>query len=274
MRIGVCSRWVDVRPEVDPLSGEVSTDARRGGFSPADQAALEVALGLSDRWGATVELVSVGPSTTEPALRELAAAGSDAVVRLVRVEAGDVAGGLAAALLDADLVVCGDVSLDGGSGAVPALLAHHLAVGQALGLVAVEPGDAGEIVAVRRLGGGRSERVRVRAPAVISVEGSVASLRRASLPALLAARDREVVVIEVDGSTREPVVVASGSWRPRARALPPPVGEQARDRIVALTGALADRTPPRVIEADPAAAAAAILVQLREWGYLADPAQR
>jgi hypothetical protein len=38
---------------------------------------------------------------------------------------------------------------------------------------------------------------------------------------------------------------------------------------VQLTGALVDRTPPRTLELEPAAAAEAIIDQLREWGYLA-----
>jgi len=48
----------------------------------------------------------------------------------------------------------------------------------------------------------------------------------------------------------------------------PPTGEHALDRIVALTGALVDRTPPRTVDLEPAAAADAILDQLRSWGYV------
>jgi electron transfer flavoprotein beta subunit len=56
--------------------------------------------------------------------------------------------------------------------------------------------------------------------------------------------------------------------RPRARVMPPPAGDTARDRIVALTGALVDRTPPRTVEGTPEEAADAILEQLRTWGYV------
>ena len=61
---------------------------------------------------------------------------------------------------------------------MPAFVAHALGSAQALGLTSVDVGGAGEIVATRRIGFGRAERVRVTAPAVVSVEGSVASLRR------------------------------------------------------------------------------------------------
>jgi electron transfer flavoprotein beta subunit len=267
MRLAVCVRWVDLRPEVDPLTADVATDARHGGFSPADQAAFELALTLADTWDGTVDLVSVGGPGIEPALRTLSAAGAH---RVVRVECDDVPTGLADAVAGADLVVCGDHSLDGGSGSTPAFLAGRLGVAQALGLVAVEADGPGVVVAVRRLGGGRSERVRVTGPAVISVEGSVASLRRAPLRAALAAGSREVEIRPVAGHPgRTPVVVEHGPWRPRARVLPPPASDDPRQRIVALTGALVDRTPPRLVELPPEAAAEAILDQLREWGYLA-----
>ena len=40
------------------------------------------------------------------------------------------------------------------------------------------------------------------------------------------------------------------------------------ERIVALTGALSERTPPRKVVAEPDEAAEAIVEQLRAWGYL------
>jgi electron transfer flavoprotein beta subunit len=268
MRVVACVRWVDLRPEIDGLTGDVATDPRSGGFSPADEAAVEVALGRGEGGGATVERVSVGGPPIEPTLRALSAVGAD---RVVRVECDDVAAGLASVARAADLVVCGDHSLDGGSGSTPAFVAEALGFAQALGLVSVEVAAAAEpaLVAVRRLGGGRSERVRVTTPVVVSVEGAVASLRRAPLAAALDAEARPIEVVAVAAPPRRrPTVVALGPWRPRARVLPAPSSDDPRERIVALSGALVDRTPPRLVEADADGAADAIVDQLREWGYL------
>lgn len=280
MRIVVCVKWGDTRPEIDPLSGEVTVDARRGGFSAADEAAFETALHLAQEWSATVAVLSVrsdddenGPDaeTLDAALRAFAAAGGDLVDRVVRVEGGDAASGIAEAVAGADLVVCGDVSLDGGSGATPAFVAHRLGAAQALGVVGLSAPGEGVLEATRRLGGGRTERVRVRVPAVVSVEGSVARLRRASLPAVQAAATRPV---EVRRATDVPSHHGTahererGAWRPRAHLVAAPVGSP-RERIVSLTGALVDRTPPRIVETDPQSAADTIVEQLREWGYLA-----
>ena len=49
--IAACLKWVDRRPEVDPLDAHVSTDARTAGMSAADAAALEWALRTGERLG-------------------------------------------------------------------------------------------------------------------------------------------------------------------------------------------------------------------------------
>ncbi|UDY37761.1 mycofactocin-associated electron transfer flavoprotein beta subunit [Dermatobacter hominis] len=279
MLVAACTKWVDLRPEVDPVHGTVVATGRGGGFSAADHSAVEVALRLADAWDGEVVVICAGPVEAEDGLRELLAAGAS---RAVRIDVGDAHGdelgvhtgeGAAAQLgpvlreLRAEVVVCGDVSTDLGSGTVPAYLAHHLDAAQALGLLSVEVGERGRVRAVRRLDGGRREVLDVAAPAVLSVEGAVAELRRAPLSAALAARDAAVDV-RMARPARAGDPPRLRPWRPPARAVAPPAGEHALDRVVQLTGALVDRTPPRTLELEPAAAAEAILEQLRTWGYL------
>ena len=274
-RIGVALKWVDLRPEVDPLSGSVHDDGHSMGCSPADRAALEWALVLAERWSADVTVATVGPVGAEALLRDAVAAGA---TEAVRVEAsGDepserVAAALADVFAGADLVCCGDYSTDRGSGSVPAYLAAHRGAAQALGLVLVDVGDDG-LTVTRRLDGGRREVLAVRPPAVLSVEGSSAELRRAGLSAVLAAREVEIDV--------RPGAAPAAAWgtvvrvtavtpyRPRAQVLPAPSPElDVRDRVLALTGALTERTPPRTVHADAVEAADLVLEQLRAWGEL------
>ena len=277
MLVAACVKWVDLRPEVDPVHGTVTT-GHAGGFSAADHSAVEVALRLADAWDAEVAVVCAGPASAEPALRELLASGAS---RAVRIDLGghddelgartgeDAAAQLAPVLreLGAEVVVCGDVSADIGSGTVPAYLAHHLGAAQALGLLSIDVGDVGRVRAVRRLDGGRREVLDVASPAVLSMEGAVAELRRASHAATLTAGGAAVEV-RVARPVRPVEPPRLRPWRPPTRAVAPPVGEHALDRVVQLTGALVDRTPPRTLELDPVAAADAILDQLRAWGYL------
>lgn len=270
--IAVCMKWVERRPEVDPLTGDVRTDARTKGASAADLAALEWALRLGEAWGEEVVVASAGPSGVEAMLREGLAAGATRAVRVEQEDAPSdaVAAGLAAAVQGASIVVCGDHSLDRGSGAVPAYLAAHLGAAQALGLVALAPveGHPGRLLAERRLDGGRRERLAVARPAVLAVE-PIVRLRRASLEGVLAARTAPIEVVPGPGRSSSASTPAVAPFRPRARVLlAPAAGLSARERILSLTGALVDRTPPELLVLDPEAAADRLLAQLRTWGYL------
>jgi electron transfer flavoprotein beta subunit len=270
MTVAVCVKWVDLRPEVDPLSGAVHHDARSAGASESDLAAVEWALRAGTAWGEPVLAVTAGPEAADTVLREALAAGAHDAARVdmaIDAPSDIVAAALAAHLGGCRLVVCGDVSADRGSGSVPAFLAARLGAAQALGLVALEIGQPGAIPALRRLDGGRRERLLVRTPAVCSVEGATARLRRAPLAAVLQARTATIAVHP--GPT---VAAADGHrarrpYRPRARALAPPHGDAALDRVRQLTaaGAVAVHGQPETLE--PAAAAARVLESLVAWGF-------
>ena len=271
MRIAACLKRVDTRPEVDLLTGAVHDDARTSGASPADQAALEWALRCAEAWDGSVLVVSAGPKSADLVLREALASGATAAVRVdlaADAPSEAVAAGIAEVLDGVDLVLCGDYSLDRGSASVPPYLAGHLGVAQACGLVSLELTGDRELTVLRRLDGGRRERLRVRAPAVLSVEGATARLRRAPLAATIAARSAPITVVPgpvvPDHAAR-----VSRPFRPRPRVLPAPDGSRALDRIVAITHA---HTMPSAdhsaIHLDPPAAARRILDALVEWGEL------
>ncbi len=250
----------------------VDGDERWAGVSDADRAALETALRLAEQSGDEVTVVTVGEPAAEHALREAVAAGA---ARAVRVDAPHglasdaVATAIAAVAAEATWVVCGDASADRGTGAVPAHLAAELGAAQALGLVAVDPpaGD-GTVRVTRRLDGGRREILDVRAPAVLAVEGAVARLRRASVPAELAARRAP---IERLIGPRHPVDVddVSHPYRPRPRVLAAPTGD-ALERVRRLTDAAGAAVASHgdAVTLAPPEAAERILASLVLWGYL------
>lgn len=259
MTVAVCLKWVT------PVGRD---DDRFAGVSPADQAALESALTWAERSGTDVEVVTVGPAGAERALRDALACGA---ARAVRIDADptapsvDVARAVAPYVSAASLVWCGDYSLDRGSGSFPAYLADALGVDQALGLVDIDSTTPDRIRAIRRLDGGRREVLSITPRAVLSVEGSVARLRRAPLRALLAIND---AVIDTRHASLVGEDTALVPYRPRARVLPAPVGSSALDRVRTLTDAGGAPSRSETIELTPDAAADRILTALREWGYL------
>ena len=171
--------------------------------------------------------------------------------------------------------MCGDASVDRGTGSVPAYLAGELGCSQALGLVQVgatsrADSDTDTVVlrVTRRLDGGRREVLDVGLPAVLSVEGSVARLRRAPLAASLASRRHDVTTIA--GPHGHPAEAEVHPYRPRTRALPAPTGGSL-DRVRQILDVGGGDTHAELVTLDPPAAAIRIVEQLREWGYLDPP---
>ncbi len=288
--IAVCLKWVDQRPAGQRPEGigtsQPEPDSRFAGVSAADRAALEWALRCRDAWpDETVVALTVGPPAADAVLRDALAVGAS---RAVRIEAAFsapsrfVARCLAAEIrtrLDAqNLVICGDYSLDRGTGSVPAFVAAELGYAQALGLVGLtirspdnhgadEQGASMAIEALRRVDGGRRDRLAIHSPAVISVEGSTALLRRAPLRGLLDVRSIEVATPAI--APEHPTTGTTRPYRPRPRMLPAPIGPTALDRVKVLTAsgtAAAVHGDP--ITLDPQAAADRILDALAQWSYL------
>ncbi len=315
-----CLAPADLRPAVDPLTGEVGVDPRWSDLTAADAAALEHARRAADAWGGRLVAVAAGSASVDEALRRAVALGASAWrvpwgpadadgpgsadrggTGSLSLDGSALAGdqmGLArrlAAVLSRlgppDLVVCGDRSALGGTGALPALLAHYLGANQALGLVSLEvqggrneagDGDADAVIAERRLDGGWRERLRLATPAVCSVEAAGVQLRRAPLAGALDSADAPIPVAV--GPVDDPggasaAVVSSGRWhvgaprpyRPRTKVVPAPEGS-TRDRLLALTGALAAHDPPRLVgPVDADGAVDELLEFLGRHGYLDGP---
>ncbi|MDA3644411.1 mycofactocin-associated electron transfer flavoprotein beta subunit [Saccharopolyspora indica] len=274
MQIVAALSWSWQRIEVDPLTGALATDHR--GANAAELAALEHALRLADELDARVVAVTVGPPEADEVLRTALAAGAHEAIRVERDTAPDAhwlasngaetARAITTALSTTpDLVLCGDRSSDGATGTTPAFIAARLGAAQALGVVKLET-EGRTILAHRRLDGGRREVLRLPTPAVVSVEGGT-RLRRASLPAVLAAQ--RAPIHSVPFETRPGPRASARPRRPRPRELPPPTASTAHRRILELTGALVERTPPTIIGPLSAPEAVdALLEYLHRHGYL------
>lgn len=264
----VCIKWAPPQTPSDAAS-----DDRFAGVSPADQAAIELALRTGEACGDEVVAISVGPAGADKILREALSCGATRAIRVDAPEesaSADAAAAAARAIGTLDgvrLVWCGDYSPDRGSGSFPAFLAARLGLDQVLGLVRVEfPASGGlPLEVVRRLDGGRRERSIVHSAAVLSVEGSLARLRRASLARTLAARTLDIDVISAGIEPVEPN--PTRPFRPRARTISAPSGDSPLDRIRAVTETATPKGSSDPIALEPAEAATLILTRLREWGY-------
>ena len=245
-------------------------DERFAGMSPADESALEFALQQAAAEGTGVTAITIGPEGADKVLRDALACGA---TRAIRVDAPsttagtDVATAIASELPDAQWVWCGDYSLDRGAGSVPPFIASMLGAQQALGVIAARI-DGAVVHATRRLDGGRRELLEVRAPAVISVEGATARLRRAGLAAVRTASSAPLEVVAATTPIHRMEFMVR-PYRPRARVLPAPAGDSALERLRVLTDAAAAAAARGdTVHLEPADAADRIVHALRDWGYL------
>lgn len=265
MQVLVALKYAASAVVVDPLTGSVSADDRSRGLSAADAAALEVALSIAGH----VTAVTVGPPEAAQVLRSAWAAGADRLIRYPPGHREHAAAAIAQEARQADVVLCGGWSPDGGSGAVPALVAGVLGVAQALGSAAVRRSGESTLEVERRVDGGGLERLEIPIPAVVSVGAEVASLRRASLDRLL---DSAAALIELRDAAAPSIPrlspPASLPYRPRPKMTAAPDGVTAAARIRVILGETAETTGRVEIRGPAEEAIEKIHTKLAGWGYL------
>jgi electron transfer flavoprotein beta subunit len=181
-RIVVCVKVVPKPEEV-----RVNTETRlldranaRAEINPPDMNALELALSLQDRYGGTVEILSMGPPYFEPTLRVGLAMGAERIT-LLSARAFGGADTLATTytlsqgirnLGAVDLVICGEESSDGATGQVPQGLAEWLDWPQLTLLTELELNMRSSTARGRRSIHGGYELLEVPLPCVVSVKSA------------------------------------------------------------------------------------------------------
>ncbi|MCY4674093.1 MAG: electron transfer flavoprotein subunit beta/FixA family protein [Bacteroidetes bacterium] len=128
MNIAVCIKQTadtESRPTLSADRSRVEEEGLVWIINPHDESAIEVAVRLRDERGGTVTLLALGPDRVESALRQGLAIGADFAVHLQCDAMPDdpktVAGALAHIIStrDFDLVLTGEVAIDGAGAQVP-----------------------------------------------------------------------------------------------------------------------------------------------------------
>jgi electron transfer flavoprotein beta subunit len=204
-----------------------------------DAFSLEAALQLREGAGAgsddEVVVLTVGDEESEEALLGCLARGADRAVRVwdETLEGADtlaVARVLAALVQREapDLVLCGVQSSDAVNGATGVALAGFLEMPHVAVVKQLDYDPAGSTATVKReLEGGLVEVVRVRTPALLTIQTGINEPRYANLRAIKQAREKplQVTTPEEVGIEAETLAAAAGSRRRTLR--PPDRGEGA-----------------------------------------------
>jgi electron transfer flavoprotein beta subunit len=236
LKIVVCiTQVVDIGEPLEVERGACSID--EGSLShvlnPADACAVEAALKLRDACaGSHVVAVSMGPPFQEGALRDAIAQGVDEVARLwddafLGSDCLATAVILAAAVgkVGAEIVVCGERTLDGTSGQVGAQLAELLGIPVVDGVAtAGVTAEGGSLLTERRTGGGFRTVERTPLPALMTVGMGANVPRYPTLRARLRARSAPIPCwgIAELGLTPAQVGEAGSALRTVALRRPPP----------------------------------------------------
>lgn len=200
MKIVVCAKFVPDATADRRFRSEDNTVDRAGVdglLSELDEYAVETALTVKESGDGEVTILTVGPEQAADAVKKGLQMGADAGVHVVddAIHGSDaVATSLilskALAKLEADLVVFGMGSTDGGMGVVPAMVSERL------GLPAVTLGSEvtvdGQTVRIRRDGDSASETIEGTLPLVLSVSDQANEPRYPSFKGIMAAKKKPV----------------------------------------------------------------------------------
>lgn len=203
--------------------GVVDADSLEWGVNEWDLCALEAALELRDAAGdGEVIAVSVGGEEVGEGLLTCLAMGAD---RAIHIEADDEQGVLdaisVARLLaraiepeTPDLVLCGVQSSDGATAATGTALAAVLGLARVAVVRTIEHAD-GVLTVGRELEGGLVERLRLRTPALLTVQTGINEPRYATLRGIRQAKDKPRVTVSPDalGFDEDTLAAAAASRR-------------------------------------------------------------
>jgi electron transfer flavoprotein beta subunit len=182
LRSIVCVKVVPKSEEirVDYATKLLDRSHARSEINPPDMSALEMALGVKDRYGGRLDIISMGPPYFEPLLRiglemgcdhiyllsDRAFGGADTLATTYTLSKGiEKMGG-------ADLIFCGEESADGATGQVPAGLAEWMGISQLTLLTELNLDLERKVGLGRRSLKGGYEILETPMPCVISVKNA------------------------------------------------------------------------------------------------------
>ena len=182
MKILVCVKQVpgSNNVEVDPVTGVLKRSGIPSKINPYDLYAIETALSLTERFGGTVETLTMGPPQAKAVIQETVCMGvqSGTVLTDRKFAGADV---LATAYTlsqgvrkcgEFDLILCGKQTTDGDTAQVGAELAEYLEIPNVSNVLSIEDVREGRLYLTASL----DEKIvseSIAMPCLISVDGDI-----------------------------------------------------------------------------------------------------
>lgn len=197
-------RTFDTEEKISLSGGKINEDGAEFIINPYDEYAVEEAIQVRDAQSGEVTVISVGTEEAEKQLRTALAMGADKAV-LINIE-DDIENGdqfttskiIAEYLKDkeADLIIAGNVAIDGGSGQVGPRVAELLEIPYITTITKLEISDGN--VSVTRDVEGDSEIIETSLPLLVTAQQGLNEPRYPSLPGIMKAKKKPLEELELD----------------------------------------------------------------------------
>ncbi|WP_407269143.1 electron transfer flavoprotein subunit beta/FixA family protein [Radiobacillus sp. PE A8.2] len=195
----------DTEEKIFVTDGHIDDDGVERIINPYDEYAIEEAIVLRDQHGGSVTVVTVGDDESEKQLRTALAMGADQAV-LINTEEDDIKvvdPSMTVELLTAylkdqevDIILAGNVAIDGASGQVGPRLADRLDIAcvTTITKIAID-GDRAEI---ERDVEGDTEIVEASLPLLVTCQQGLNEPRYPSLPGIMKAKKKPLEKLDLD----------------------------------------------------------------------------
>ncbi|WP_408007135.1 electron transfer flavoprotein subunit beta/FixA family protein [Pseudalkalibacillus sp. A8] len=199
----ILKRTFDTEEKIAIENGKISEDGVEFIINPYDEYAVEEAIKLRDEHGGEVTVVTVGEEESDKQLRTALAMGADkaALIDDEDVEDGDqfsTAKILAAYFEDkeVDIILGGNVAIDGASGQVGPRLAELLDIPHVTTITKLE--IDGSTVKIERDVEGDVEVIETSLPVLVTAQQGLNDPRYPSLPGIMKAKKKPLEELELD----------------------------------------------------------------------------
>jgi electron transfer flavoprotein beta subunit len=197
-------RTFDTEEKIVIANGKIQDDGAEYIINPYDEYAIEEAIQLRDAKGGKVTVVTIGGEDAEKQLRTALAMGADEAVLINTEDDLDELDQYSTAYIlaeyledkEVDLILAGNVAIDGGTGQVGPRVADLLGINYVTTITKLEI-DGGNVKIVRDIEGD-SEIIETSLPLLVTAQQGLNEPRYPSLPGIMKAKKKPLEELELD----------------------------------------------------------------------------
>lgn len=197
-------RTFDTEEKITVSGGKIAEDGAEFIINPYDEYAIEEAIQVRDANGGEVTVITIGDEDAEKQLRTALAMGADKAVLINTEDDLDELDEFTSAKIlaeylkdkEADLILAGNVAIDGGSGQVGPRVAELLGINYVTTITNLE--IDGTAVKIVRDVEGDSEVIETSLPLLVTAQQGLNEPRYPSLPGIMQAKRKPLEELELD----------------------------------------------------------------------------